>query len=154
RVRAGRVRVPAGPAGQRPGAGPADEPGARGAAAAGPRLRVQGDREGAVHLDQDGRDARVERAAQAPDVQPVRVVPLGGRPPPRVTGYYDTEAVRYDATRGGRPSARAAAAALAGLLGPPSGPVLDLAGGTGSVAAELTAAGHRVLVLDGSAGML
>ncbi|GAA4206971.1 class I SAM-dependent methyltransferase [Actinocatenispora rupis] len=71
-----------------------------------------------------------------------------------MTGYYDREAVRYDATRGGRPRARAAATALAGLLGPPSGPVLDLAGGTGSVAAELTAAGHRVLVLDGSAGML
>ena len=36
----------------------------------------------AVHLGQDGRDARVERAAQAPAVQPLRAVALGRRPPP------------------------------------------------------------------------
>ena len=35
----------------------------------------------AVHLDQDGRDARVERAAQDAAVEPVRAVPLGVGPP-------------------------------------------------------------------------
>ena len=94
RVRARRVRGPPGRAARRPRAGPADQPGARGAAAAGARVRVQGDRQGAVHLDQDGRDARVERAAQAPDVQPVRALPLGGGPAPGVaaTGGRDRRA--------------------------------------------------------------
>ena len=40
----------------RPGARPADAARARGAAAARPRLRLQGDRLRAVHLDQDRRD--------------------------------------------------------------------------------------------------
>ena len=39
---------------------------------------------GAVHLDQDGRDARVERAAQAAAVQPAPADPLGRRPPDAV----------------------------------------------------------------------
>ena len=54
---------------------------ARGAQAAGPRVRLQGDRRAAVHLDQDGGDARVQRAAQDPEVEPLRAVPLGLRPP-------------------------------------------------------------------------
>jgi DNA-binding NarL/FixJ family response regulator len=66
--------------GGRPGARPAHQPRARGVAAAGARLRLQGDREGAVHLDQDGRDARVKRFTEAPDVQQIRIVPLGGGP--------------------------------------------------------------------------
>ena len=44
-------------------------------------LRVQGGGEGAVHLDQDGRDARQQRAAQAPALQPAPADPLGHRPP-------------------------------------------------------------------------
>ena len=68
-------------------------------------------------------------------------------------GYYDTEAVRYDETRGGRERARAAAAATASLL-PPGGLLVDVAGGTGIVSAELAALGWSVLVTDLSAGML
>ena len=65
----------------RPRARPADAARARGAAAARPRLRLQGDRGRAVHLGQDRRDARVERAAQAAAVQPPPADPLGRRPP-------------------------------------------------------------------------
>ena len=50
-------------------------------ATAGPRLRLQGDRRRAVHLDQDGRDARVERAAQVAAVEPASADPLGRRSP-------------------------------------------------------------------------
>ena len=61
---------------------------ARGAAADRPRLRLQGGRQAAVHLGQDGRDARVRGAAQAAAVQPARADPLGHRPPPRLRGQW------------------------------------------------------------------
>lgn len=71
---------------------------------------------------------------------------------------YDREASRYDATRGGRQRAEAAANACLRLLGsqPPRGPVLDLACGTGSVTAALTRrlGATCVVGLDASAGML
>lgn len=66
---------------------------------------------------------------------------------------YDNEAAHYDRTRGGTPRAEAAAAALNGLI-PSFSLVLDLAVGTGIVAAELEALGHRVVGIDLSAGML
>ncbi|MFI6172708.1 class I SAM-dependent methyltransferase [Nocardia sp. NPDC051052] len=66
---------------------------------------------------------------------------------------YDNEAAHYDRTRGGTPRAEAAAAALNGLI-PSHSLVLDLAVGTGIVAAELDALGHRVVGIDLSAGML
>lgn len=65
---------------------------------------------------------------------------------------YDVEWERYDATRGGEPRAEAAAEAAAALL--PGGLVLDIGGGTGLVARALVAQGRRVVVVDGSAGML
>jgi ubiquinone/menaquinone biosynthesis C-methylase UbiE len=68
---------------------------------------------------------------------------------------YDQEAERYDETRGGEPRAQAAATAIGSML--PSSralTVVDLAGGTGIVAAALNTAGRRVVVLDQSAGML
>lgn len=67
---------------------------------------------------------------------------------------YDNEAARYDATRGGRERAAAAAVAVDGLLVPGLSRVLDIAGGTGSVAAELSALGREVAVGDVSLGML
>lgn len=67
---------------------------------------------------------------------------------------YDAEADRYDETRGGLPRAEAAAVALDRLLPPDAGTVVDLAGGTGLVAEELSRRGRAVLVLDRSAGML
>ena len=51
-----------------------------------PRLRLQGGRQGAVHLDQDRGDARVQRAAEAAAVLPARADPVGQRPPPALTG--------------------------------------------------------------------
>ncbi|WP_433664788.1 class I SAM-dependent methyltransferase [Nocardia sp. CA-128927] len=66
---------------------------------------------------------------------------------------YDYEATHYDRTRGGLPRAEAAAAALNGLI-PSRSTVLDLAVGTGIVAAELGALGHRVVGIDLSVGML
>ena len=82
RVRAGRfLRPQRSGAGRRPRTGHAVPTRARGAQAAGPRVRLQGDRGAALHLDQDGRDARVQRAAQDPEVEPLRAVPLGVRPP-------------------------------------------------------------------------
>ena len=68
-------------------------------------------------------------------------------------GYYDAEADRYDETRGGDDRARAAAQALHRLLRD-RGTVLDVAVGTGIVAAELAALGHLVHGVDVSAGML
>jgi ubiquinone/menaquinone biosynthesis C-methylase UbiE len=71
--------------------------------------------------------------------------------------YYDDEAPVYDATRGGAARAHAAAAAVAELVPAPDtapGTALDVAGGTGSVSAELSLLGWSVLVLDRSAGML
>jgi len=66
---------------------------------------------------------------------------------------YDDEAERYDATRGGEERARAAATAVAELV-PGTGTAVDVAGGTGSVSAELARLGWSVLVTDASAGML
>jgi len=66
---------------------------------------------------------------------------------------YDDEAERYDATRGGEERARAAANAVAELV-PGTGTAVDVAGGTGSVSAELARLGWSVLVTDASVGML
>ncbi|CAN5586619.1 hypothetical protein BH10ACT10_BH10ACT10_27170 [soil metagenome] len=66
--------------------------------------------------------------------------------------YYDTEADRYDASRGGPARAEAAAVAIAALV--PPGRLLDVAGGTGIVSAELARRGFEVLVADLSPGML
>ncbi|MFC0627404.1 Maf family nucleotide pyrophosphatase [Kribbella deserti] len=67
--------------------------------------------------------------------------------------YDEAVADRYDDTRGGAERAQAAAAAVHQLLGKP-GRVLDLAIGTGIVAAELAAQGHLVHGVDLSAAML
>lgn len=67
---------------------------------------------------------------------------------------YDTEAAIYDDTRGGMARAQAAAAGVAELLPDSARTVVDLAGGTGSVAAALTGGDRRVLVVDASLGML
>lgn len=64
---------------------------------------------------------------------------------------YDLEADRYDETRGGRPRAAAAAAAVSLLA--PVGPLVDVACGTGSVTRELAARGRQVLGVDLSPGM-
>ena len=58
---------------------------ARGAASHRARVRVQGDRAAARHLHQDGGDARVLGAAQAPAVEPSRAHALGDRAPHRVS---------------------------------------------------------------------
>jgi SAM-dependent methyltransferase len=67
---------------------------------------------------------------------------------------YDLEAQGYDASRGGAARAVAAAAAVRRLLGGASGLLVDLAGGTGIVAAELASSGYAVVVADRSRGML
>ena len=54
----------------------------RGAAADRARLPLQGDRGAAPPVREDGRGARVERAAQAPAVVAARADALGARPPP------------------------------------------------------------------------
>lgn len=85
--------------------------------------------------------------------------PAGG------TGYYDTEAERYDETRGGLARARAATRTITGLVpapsslrtgrsDPPRRRLLDVAGGTGIISAELAAEGFDVVVTDLSHGML
>lgn len=66
---------------------------------------------------------------------------------------YDDEAERYDLTRGGEERARTAAAAVAELA-PGTGTAVDVAGGTGSISAELARLGWSVLVSDASLGML
>lgn len=66
---------------------------------------------------------------------------------------YDTEAGRYDATRGGEPRAKAAATALDTLL-PATGTVADIGGGTGIVSRHLATPTRTVIVADASAGML
>jgi septum formation protein len=71
----------------------------------------------------------------------------------RVPSSYDAEAGVYDETRGGLERARAAADALCSLV-PPGGRLLDVAGGTGIVSAELADRGFDVLVTDLSPGML
>ena len=45
---------------------------------------LQGGRARAAHLGQDGRDARLGGAAQAPALEPIRADPLGRGPPPRL----------------------------------------------------------------------
>jgi septum formation protein len=74
-------------------------------------------------------------------------------PPSPTFEYDDAEAARYDETRGGESRARAAAEAVHELL-PKGGRVLDLAVGTGIVAAELAALGSLVHGVDLSPSML
>ncbi|HEU4949116.1 MAG TPA: Maf family nucleotide pyrophosphatase [Kribbella sp.] len=74
------------------------------------------------------------------------------RPAP-IVKYDEAEAARYDETRGGEARARAAAEAVHELL-PKGGRVVDLAVGTGIVAAELAALGNLVHGLDLSDSML
>ena len=57
-------------------------PGAGGPAADRPRLHLQGDRPGAVHLGQDGGEPRLLGAAQAPAVDPPPADPVGRRAAP------------------------------------------------------------------------
>ncbi|HEX6249642.1 MAG TPA: class I SAM-dependent methyltransferase [Nocardioidaceae bacterium] len=76
-----------------------------------------------------------------------------GSASPDRTAYYDAEAQRYDDTRGGRERARAAAEAICRLV-PVEGRLLEVAGGTGIVSAELAACGFDVVVTDLSRGML
>jgi septum formation protein len=71
---------------------------------------------------------------------------------PRIE-YDEAEAERYDDTRGGATRAEAAADAIDSLL-PKGGRVLELAVGTGIVAAELVARGNLVHGVDLSAAML
>ena len=72
---------------------------------------------------------------------------------PRRVAYDEAEAATYDETRGGTERAQAAAEAIQELL-PKGGRVLELATGTGSVAAELVALGNLVHGLDLSPAML
>ena len=67
-------------------------------------------------------------------------------------GYYDTEAPRYDETRGGVERAQAAAAAVGDLVAG-RGRLLDVGGGTGIVSVELARLGFDVVVADPSYGM-
>ena len=69
------------------------------------------------------------------------------------SSYYDDEAGVYDETRGGVPRAKAAAAAVAGLVDR-RGVAVDVAGGTGIVSHELARLGWSVVVADLSVGML
>lgn len=71
---------------------------------------------------------------------------------PRID-YDETEAARYDDTRGGAVRAQAAADAVDSLL-PKGGRVLELAVGTGIVGAELVARGNLVHGVDLSTAML
>ncbi|MFI7064529.1 Maf family nucleotide pyrophosphatase [Kribbella sp. NPDC050124] len=71
---------------------------------------------------------------------------------PRIS-YDETEAARYDDTRGGAVRAQAAADAVDSLL-PKGGRVLELAVGTGIVGAELVARGNLVHGVDLSTAML
>ncbi|MEV4945395.1 class I SAM-dependent methyltransferase [Streptomyces sp. NPDC053755] len=66
---------------------------------------------------------------------------------------YDTEADRYDETRGGVPRAAAAAEAVLSLLPPTTGTLVDVACGTGLVTERLTRPGLRVLGFDAAHGM-
>ncbi|NUR06713.1 MAG: class I SAM-dependent methyltransferase [Nocardioidaceae bacterium] len=69
------------------------------------------------------------------------------------SAYYDAEAARYDASRGGSERADDAARAVRRLV-PGPGVLLDVGGGTGIVSAALAAQGFDVLVTDLSTGML
>ncbi|MFD6276148.1 class I SAM-dependent methyltransferase [Streptomyces sp. NPDC060209] len=68
---------------------------------------------------------------------------------------YDVEAARYDATRGGRPRARAAAEAVLALVPSSARSLLDIGCGTGSVTEEIALArpALRVFGADASHGM-
>ncbi|MER7519435.1 class I SAM-dependent methyltransferase [Streptomyces sp. NPDC126499] len=70
-----------------------------------------------------------------------------------MTAAFDAIAPTYDASRGGTARAAGFAGQLAPLLDPAE-PVLDIGVGTGIVAAELAALGHRVYGVDLSPGML
>ncbi|WP_112246571.1 Maf family nucleotide pyrophosphatase [Kribbella monticola] len=72
---------------------------------------------------------------------------------PEPFAYDEAEAARYDETRGGTERAQAAAAAVHSLL-PGGGRVVELAVGTGIVAAELVALGNLVHGVDLSPAML
>ena len=72
---------------------------------------------------------------------------------PERTAYYDAEARVYDESRGGLERACAAAEAVTSLV-PAEGRLLDVAGGTGIVSAELARLGFDVVVTDLSQGML
>ena len=62
-------------------------PRTRGAAADRPGLHLQGDRPGAVHLDQDGGDPRLLGAAQAATVHPPSARALGDRAAPGLSPF-------------------------------------------------------------------
>ncbi|MFD3457080.1 class I SAM-dependent methyltransferase [Streptomyces sp. NPDC058691] len=66
---------------------------------------------------------------------------------------YESEAARYDATRGGIPRARAAAAAVLGLVPGEARTLLDAGCGTGLVTERCVRPGLRVLGVDGAAAM-
>ena len=66
----------------RRGPRPAHRARARGDAPDRPRLRLQGGRQGALHLGEDRRDPHVVGAAQAPALQPPRADEVGLGPPP------------------------------------------------------------------------
>lgn len=70
-----------------------------------------------------------------------------------MSSSYDVEAPVYDESRGGRARARDAALAVSRLVRPP-GRLLDVAGGTGIVSAELAGLGFDTVVADLSPGML
>ncbi|MCX5203025.1 class I SAM-dependent methyltransferase [Streptomyces sp. NBC_00237] len=69
---------------------------------------------------------------------------------------YDTEAARYDETRGGVPRAEAASASVLGLVPEGASTLLDVGCGTGIVTARLAAGrpGLRVRGVDAAHGML
>ncbi|MFD5325735.1 class I SAM-dependent methyltransferase [Streptomyces sp. NPDC127092] len=78
---------------------------------------------------------------------------MSGAPAAGGTAAFDAIAPDYDASRGGTARAAGFADQLAPLLDPAAA-VLDIGVGTGIVAAELTARGHRVFGVDLSPGML
>ncbi|MFG1811785.1 class I SAM-dependent methyltransferase [Streptomyces sp. NPDC049040] len=67
---------------------------------------------------------------------------------------YDSEAARYDATRGGVPRADAAARAVLALVPGRARTLLDVGCGTGLVTERLARPGLRVLGVDAADGML
>ncbi|MFI5729512.1 Maf family nucleotide pyrophosphatase [Kribbella sp. NPDC051587] len=75
-------------------------------------------------------------------------------PPKNRLDYNESEAAKYDDTRGGTQRAQAAARAVQELLPEGSSRVLELAVGTGSVGAELVALGNLVHGFDLSTAML
>ncbi|MBA3990823.1 MAG: class I SAM-dependent methyltransferase [Propionibacteriales bacterium] len=67
---------------------------------------------------------------------------------------YDEEAAHYDETRGGEARAQAAADAVNELLSAAMTTIVDVAGGTGTVAQRLSNTDRYIVVCDASAGML